>query len=216
MTQHHLGVADDANVHWPVAADLFVRNIDLNNLHILGKAWRQAKANDEVEPGTDDQHHVGLFPRLVARAEEAQGMVFGDHPPTLRGGVERDAAQLDELFQFLHRVRPEHAGASKDDRPLGLLEQSDRSLDQIGVALDTGDSVRLFEELHLTLLHRPIQHIAGEVDVNGTRLPARSHAERFVDDFRDAAGVEHPLGPFGDGLEHSYLIHLLERAHAGL
>src|SRR3989442_8760375 len=153
LTQHHLSVADDANVHWPVAADLFVRNIDLEDLHILGKTWRQAKANDEVEPGTDDQHYVGLFPRLVARAEEAQGMVFGDHSPTLRSGVERDAAQLDELFQFLHRVRPEHAGTSKDNRPLGLLEQSDRSLDQLRVALNTGDSVRLFEELHLTLLH---------------------------------------------------------------
>ncbi len=46
------------------------------------------------------ERDIGFFPSLVPRTEETQRMIFRDNTPALRSGVERDAAEFDELFEF--------------------------------------------------------------------------------------------------------------------
>src|SRR5260370_34662797 len=101
LAQDHPGVADDADVDRPVAADFLVRDIDVDDLQVRVPSRRHTETDDEVEARTEEQQDVALFPRLVARAEEGQLMVFGDHPAALRSREERNAGQTAEVLQLV-------------------------------------------------------------------------------------------------------------------
>src|SRR5579863_2171220 len=216
LLQDHFGVADDADVDRAVAADLFVGDIDLSDLDIGRPSWRQAEADDEVEAGADDQHGVAFFPCLVAGAEEAERMVLGDDAAALRGGVERDAGELDKFLEFVHRARPEHARPAQDQRALGLLEHRDGLLDEVGVARDARRCMRPARIHHFAVVDAAIEDVAREVNVNRSGLSAGGDAKGLVDDLGNTAGVDDAFGPLGDRLEHRHLIHFLERAHPDL
>ena len=216
LAQDRFGVAHDADIDRAIAADLFVGNIDLDELHILGKTRRLAKTDNEVKARANHQHHIGFLPGAVPGTGETQGVVFLNHPTALGGGEKRNAAGFDKLLEFGHGARPEQPGAGQDQRTLGASEQADGLADQVRVGGDTGNRVWPLDKRRFLFLNLAIQHVARQIEIHRSRLAAGRNAKCLVHKLWDTPGIFDPLGPLGDGFEHADLVHFLEGAHAVL
>ena len=216
LTQDHLGVTHDPDINRAVATDLFVRDIDLDHFDIFRKTRCLSKPQNEIEARPDNQHHIGLFPGPVARAQKAQGMVLGNNATPLWSGVKGDAGRFHELLEFLHRARPDDAGAANHQGSLGPFEQRHGLLDQGRITGHPRNLMGTLGKRDLFFFNHTVEHIARQIDIDRTRLAAGGYAKGFVDNFGDATRVLDPLGHFGDRFEHADLIHFLERAHTVL
>ncbi len=58
------------------------------------------------------------------------------------------------------------------------------------------------------------QHVARQIEIDRARLARHRAAERLVQELREALGVMRARRPFGAGLHHRQLVHVLERAAA--
>ena len=143
-------------------------------------------------------------------------MVLRNDAAALRSGVEGDAGKFDEFLKLVRRTGPEHSGAAKDQRALGLLEHRDGLLDEVAVGRDARHRMRPLRVHDFAFVDTAIKDVARQVDVDRARLSAGGDAKGLVDDLRDAPGIDDPFGPLGDGLEHPDLVHFLERAHSDL
>ena len=76
-------IAGDA-AHQPhlgrhVAPDLFGRDVDLDRLHVLVEARRQAEVHDPVEACAHQEDDIGLFQRQRARSAHGKRIVIGQN-----------------------------------------------------------------------------------------------------------------------------------------
>ncbi len=188
-------------------------DVDVDHLHVLGEARRLAELDHVVEPGADHQQHVGLGEGLDARVEERELVVLGDGAAGDRRRVERDAAGVDELAKLGGGVRPPHAAAADDQRPLGLGEERDRFLHGARIAERARQRLVLRREAELALVDGLAQHVAGQVEVDRPRLAGGGVAEGARHQVGNAARVHDLLRPLGDRLEHADLVDLLEGVH---
>src|SRR6516162_6593592 len=76
--------------------------------------------------------------------------------------------------------------------------------------------MRMPRKRHFILVDLFVKDIAGQIDVDRSRLAAGRDAKGLVDDLGDPSSVDYPLGEFGDRPEHPDLVHLLKGAHTVL
>ena len=126
LLEHRARVARDGHVHLAVVAELGRVDVHVDDLEIGGEARRAAELDHPVEARADRQHHVGLGEGLAPRVQERQRVVLGDEAARDRRRVEGDAGGLHEGLERGGAVRPPHAAARDDHRPLGLARGARR------------------------------------------------------------------------------------------
>ena len=173
-------------------------------------------ADHVVEARADHQDQVRLAKCARARRQKAERVILGDHAAALRRGVEGDSRALDERLQLGFCLRPQHAAAGNDDRPLRRLEHGEQALDLRGRRLRPAAGLRVpglrpFDLRRVDLLE---QHVARQIEIHGARLARHRAHERLVQQVRQTLGVMRARRPFGAGLHHRQLVHVLERAAA--
>src|SRR5689334_7984699 len=100
-------------------------------------------------------------------------MILRNHAATLGRRVKGNARFVDKSLQRWGRLRPDWPAPRKYDRPLRPLQECDRAFYHYRVGLRS-------DELSIAVIFRPgdralfhlefMQHIAGKIQVNGTRL----------------------------------------------
>jgi hypothetical protein len=84
---------------------------------------------DPVEPGTLQEHDVGVLQCQGARRRDRQRMVVRHHALAHRRTQERHLRALEEGAHLVLGARPGHALADEDEPPLVLFEQVESVLD---------------------------------------------------------------------------------------
>ena len=92
--------------------------------------FRIVRGHHIVQPGADSDHEIGILDREIrsaqcddARLADAERMIGGRQVGRVPGRHDRNAQGLVERAKLLGGFRQTNAVASKDDRPLGLLDQ---------------------------------------------------------------------------------------------
>ncbi len=213
LLEHRAGVARDRHVDLTVVVELGRVDVDVDDLGAGREPRWSPELDDVVEASADDQEHVHLAERLRTGVEERQLVIFRHGTAGERRRVERDPGRLDERPERGGRVRPPHAAAAEDQRPLRLREQRDRLGDGGRIAHGAGRRRPALRHRHRGLLERLTEDVAGQVEVDRAGLPRHRLAIRGGDHLGNALGVVDPSGPLGDGLHHRELVDLLERFH---
>jgi hypothetical protein len=79
-----------------VAADLLARDVELNDLHVVGVARRLAETEDPVEPGAHQEHDVGALQQCQGtRRRDRQRMVVRHQLVSHRRTRQPDLCVLD-------------------------------------------------------------------------------------------------------------------------
>ena len=155
LADDRLAVADQRHFRRLVVADLLRRDVELDDLDVLGEARRQAEMEDPVEPRAHQEDDVGLLQRQGARRRDRQRMVVRHHALAHRRAHERDLGALDEGAHLVLGARPRHALADDDQRPLGLFEHVERRLDILAGATLRGGSGTRWTWATLSRSHLP-------------------------------------------------------------
>ena len=130
--------------------------------------------------------------------------------------VDRGVQRLGERGERRGRVVPPDRAARDDRRPLGALQDLQRAFDLRGVARHTGARAVSGRQLALIVVDAVREDIPGALEEHRTG-PAREHgSEGLGEERRHAVGRRNPIAPLGDAGEEIDLLHLLERALAGV
>ena len=154
LADDRLAVADQRHLGRLVVADLLGRDVELDDLHVLGIARRLAEMEDPVEAGAHQEHDVGVLQCQGARRRDRQRMVVRHDTLAHRRAQERYLRALDKGAHLVLGARPGHALADEDERPLGLFEQVQRLLD-VFRRRDGARRVRAFLHLDDLILVAP-------------------------------------------------------------
>ena len=124
------GVGEDAEAQRARDAEVARVDVDLDQLLALGVAPVGVVGDVEVaDPRADDEQHVGLAARAVARRAEAEHVVRvvgRDARAPGHRGHHRAAEQLGDLERGCARAGAVDAAAGDHDRALGAREQLGR------------------------------------------------------------------------------------------
>ena len=213
LAQHHLAIADDADVDLSRRSrDLVGVDVDAGDLRRGVEARRRRMADDVVHPRADHDDEIGLAKRGRAHAQVGVRMVVRQHAAALGRGVERDAALIDELGELGPGLGPDHAAARKDDRLLGLADRVDERRDLPLVAQRTRVEQRPPGQAPVDLLLRDlrVENVAGEIEIDRTGLAEHRPLERVVHLLGNALEVVDPVGPLGARLHDRELVDLLK------
>ena len=218
LPQDNPGVADDADVGWAVVADFGRIDVNLDQACRGVEARRSQMADDVVDPRADDQQQVRLTKRRCARGREGQPVIVGHDAASLRGRVERQPGQLHQLLELSLGARPQDAAACDHQRPLGLVQQANRVVDQrrVGARSDAGQALVGAGVHDLVLFDLLVEQVARHVEVDGAGSATERMAHGCADELGHALGIGALLGPLGDRLERRHLVHLLESTLAAL
>ena len=209
-----LAVTDQRHFGRLVLADLLGRDVELDDLDVLGIARRQAEMKDPVEPRAHQEDDVGVLQRQRARRRDRQRMVVRHHALAHRRAQERQLRALDEGADLVLGARPGHALADEDERPLGPFEHVQRILDvlhrrhharRVGRALDLDD----FVEVAFAG-----DDVVGEVEIGGAGAAIDRVPGRHLDIVRDALDALDAVREFAERRGDQHLALFLEGAHA--
>src|SRR5215813_3284056 len=186
-------------------------DIDLDDLHILSPARRQAKANNEIQARSDDQHHVRLFKSLRTGAQEGERVILWNDTASLWRGVEGNAGQVNECLECSGSIGPQNAATGQDEGAFGLLQEGHGFLDQLRIPRGPRLLRQIAWEVHLIEFHLSIQNIPRQIEIHRALLALRGHTDGLTDQLWNPPGVSDTLRPLGDGLKDGDLVHLLKR-----
>jgi hypothetical protein len=213
LLDHPARVADDPDVDGPVTADMDSIDIDLDDLGSAGKL--APEPHPEVPVHAEREDEIGLSHRGLAGRGEEVGMIRRETAPA--EGVQEDGNlhRLGERGERLVGLRPTDPGAGEHDRVLGLGQQTDGTLHELGIALRPGRGAVPLGDL---VAHGPVV----ELDVKGDIEEDRSHAARR----RLTEGLGHVIGdasrlptcscPLRHRAHQRDVVHVLQGAHLEL
>ena len=160
-----------------------------------------------AEARAHGQHHVALQEQLVrvplrgldAHHARPQRMVLGDRALAHQRGGDRDVERLGERHQFLRGVRDDHATAGDDQRPLGVRQQLQRTVDGTRERRRPSPLERRVER-QVELDVRPLLHVQRQIEQHRPRPALATDPERLAERPRQLRGLLDLVGPLADRL----------------
>ena len=136
-----LAVADQRHLGRLVVADLLRRDVELDDLDVLGEARRQAEVEDPVEAARPSgrRRRPAAAPACAPPPTDS-GWSSGITPLPIGERTNGTCVRSMKARTSSSRARPGHALADEHERPLGLLEQVQRRLDILRGAIMRGGS----------------------------------------------------------------------------
>ena len=136
LTQHQLGVADNADFCRDVPANPLGGgiNLDIGGFIAPGRGLSEFFSAPEFE--SNRQHHVGLArKRLFPRPANGERMVFVNRALAGTTAVHRGAGEFCQFFQFRLGPGPENPVSTRNERLLRLKNKLNRAFNLARVAL---------------------------------------------------------------------------------
>ena len=220
LGQADLQVADGADLHSVVAADLVGVDVDLQEgglIGIEGDALIPAGAVGLAEAGAQAQDHVGIGGQGVGelQAPEAgladhQGVLVGQAALAGQSAGHREIQELGQSGQLLGGLSQQDAAAGVEDGVLGLHQLLGDGLGGSGVQGGLQGLVAVLVGAGPQLLvHLTGEHVHGHVHQDGAGTAGLSQTERLVQDVGQGLHIVHAPAALAHGLEHAVLVAVL-------
>ena len=152
LTQHQLGVADNADFGGDVPANPLGGGIDLNIGGFIAPGRRLSEFFSTPEFESNRQHHIGFArKRLFPRATNGERMVFVNRTLAGTTAVHRGTGEFGQFFQFGLGTGPENPVSTGNERLFRLKDEFNRAFDLAWVALEA-EFIRTIDFCALALL----------------------------------------------------------------
>src|SRR5439155_9084134 len=136
----------------------------------------------------------------------------------LRCRVERDPGLLDEGPHLVPGLRPQDTAARDDDRLARRADRIDKCRERLGLGIGTrlDDRPAHIAPIDLALLDRRVQHVPGEIEIDGAGLAGQRLLEGEVHLLRHTLEAVDAIRVFDAAIKRPDLVDLLKYLAAEL